>query len=196
MLGKISQEEFFGGPPPEPTPDQQRRCVWTPWRDVACLLHLCHLHRPSRLLEIGCHRGATTLFLAEAFPDMSVVGCDPGDSVPPADRNAVQRPEYLSQESIGELVCGRVNVAIYKCRFEDLPFLGRFEAAFIDGDHRPERIKADTARVLSMREPRGFVAWHDVGNELTPEVEPTLDSMELPIVKIDGTWLAYLDGST
>ncbi|HEV3338895.1 MAG TPA: class I SAM-dependent methyltransferase [Pirellulales bacterium] len=192
MLTTISQEEFFGGPPPQPTPDQARRCLMTPWIDLASLLRLCDLHRPSRFLEVGCHRGATTLFLAEAFPEMAIVVCDPGDSVPPPDRNQVQRNEYLPQASLGELVRGRENVSIHRCGFEDLPVAGKFDGLFIDGDHRFEAVKADTARALSMRGSHGFIAWHDVGNEPTPEVELALASLGLPIVKIEGTWLAYL----
>jgi predicted O-methyltransferase YrrM len=193
VLSTIDPSSFFGGPPPEPTTDQLRRCLYTPWSDLACLLRLCQSHKPARFLEVGCHAGATTLFLSEALPDGRIVACDPGDSVLPSDRHEVQRPEYLPQHRIGELVAGRQNVTVFKCAFGRLPFMGLFDGIFIDGDHREPALREDTCRARSMLNAGGFIVWHDCGNPATPAVEPTLASLDLAIVKIEGTWIAYLE---
>ena len=193
MLRTIDQATFFGGPAPEPTPDQLHRCLYTPWRDVACLLRLCQRHKPARLLEVGCHAGATTLFLSGALPDCRILACDPGDSVLPIDRHDVQRGEYLPQHRIGELVAARQNVTIFKCAFQRLPRAGLFDGIFIDGDHRTDAVVADSKRALSMLNAGGFVAWHDCGNPVTPAVEPALESLDVAIVRIEGTWIAYLE---
>lgn len=192
-LRTIDQESFFGGAPPAPTNEQTALCQWTPWRDVACLLRLCDLHRPKRFLEVGCHRAATTLLLSEALPDCFFVGVDPGSQVMPWERNPIQAGEYLPQVRIGELAAGKSNVRIHRCRFDELPNVGRFDGIFLDGDHRSAALKADVDRALSLLNAGGFIAAHDCGNPLTPAVEPTLAAMGTPWTLIQGTWLAFTE---
>jgi predicted O-methyltransferase YrrM len=190
VIRTIHAANFFGGPRPDPTPDQRRLCAYTPFRDVACLLRLCELHQPKRFLEIGCHRGATMLLLSEAMPNCRIVGCDPGDHVLPFEQNAVQRGEYLRQEQIGELVKHR-GVAIYRVPFSELPNIGKFDAVFIDGDHRANAVKHDISKALALLEPAGFIALHDCGNPVTPDVESVLRESPVDFIRVEDSWIAY-----
>lgn len=191
MIRTIDQESFFAGPAPSPTPDQVRLCAWTPWRDVACLLRLCELHQPKRFLEIGLHRGSTTLLLSQEFPEMEILGIDPGQLVAPADRSPSQRGEYLRPEQIGSLVADRRHVLVRRCTINDLPTHLRFDAIFVDGDHRRAAILNDVEQSLARLSPGGLLAFHDVGNAIVPDVESMLESLPIEITWIENSWIAF-----
>ena len=191
MLKTISQSEFFGGQAPSPTPDKVRLCQWTPWRDLSCLLRLCELHQPTTFLELGCNAGATSLLLSQAFPGMITLGIDPGQLIAPADRSPMQRGEYQSPERIGSLARDRPNVAVRLCTINELPATDRFDAIFIDGDHRKAAILNDTEQALARLNHSGFICWHDCGNSVVPDVEATLADLPLEITWIENSWIAF-----
>jgi hypothetical protein len=79
---------------------------------------------------------------------------------------------------------------------------GEIGFVFIDGDHSYEGVKADTELALQYlvaRPEGGMVVWHDV-SETHPEWVGVLKYLEelaakftaWQIVRIEGTWLAYL----
>lgn len=188
MLKIVSQESFFDGSAPEPTPDQLRLCQYTPWRDAACLLHLCELHQPKRFLEVGCHRGATLRILMDRFTEMECTGVDPGDDVPPIERNPVQRGEHIQRMRVGELA---PRASIYRQRFADVWPPCNFDGIFVDGDHRAIAVTHDTDKAFALLAPRGFVCWHDCGNPAVPDVQAVLDELPIEIAWVESTWFAF-----
>ena len=169
-------------------------CFCTPWIDQCVLLHLVRRYKPSRFLEVGTYKGYTTRLLANKFPQMEIVTVDPGDSISPDDRPAIQAGEYLPQAEIGELVRGYPNVTVLKQRFCDVDWLtNRFDMIFVDGDHSAASVLRDSNLALSLVETPGVIVWHDYNN--VPDVGLVLQSLNFPgvICWINNTWIAYHD---
>lgn len=188
MLKVVSQESFFSGPAPEPTPDQLHLCQYTPWRDLACLIRLCELHHPKRFLEVGCHRGATLRILMDRFTEMECTGVDPGDDVPPIERNPVQRGEHIQKMRVGELA---PRASIYRQRFANVWPPCNFDGIFVDGDHRRNALLHDHEKALKLLAPGGFIAYHDVGNFRVPDVQAVLEELPIEVTWVEGTWFAF-----
>jgi len=167
---------------------------YTPEQDVQALIDLCQRFGTKRLLEIGCNRGETMLALSERFPDLYMVGVDPGDYVPPLERAPTQFAEYLPAHRVGELVIDRPNVRIYRCRSRQF-FAAAFaeplfDGVFIDGDHRQAAVEHDTRLATRLLRPGGFIAWHDCDNEALGVVH-ALRALAIPALQVPGTWLAW-----
>lgn len=78
--------------------------------------------------------------------------------------------------------------------FDETPYLGRIDLAFIDGSHAYSYVANDTAKALRMVRPGGMVLWHDYGDPCrAPGVFRFLNelSARLPLRQIEGTTLVY-----
>lgn len=169
-------------------------CFCTPWIDVCVLLHLVRRYRPSRFLEIGTHRGVTTRILAEKFPDMSIVTVDPGDQIPVSDWPSNQLAEFLKQEEIGELVRHCANVTIIRESFQNVDWgQQRFEMIFVDGNHSLPHVLNDSHLALKLVTAPGVVAWHDFNNVADVKIALEQLNVDVPIVSLHNTWIAYHD---
>jgi predicted O-methyltransferase YrrM len=45
--------------------------------------------------------------------------------------------------------------------FDETPYAGKIDLAFVDGSHSYDYVKNDTEKVLRMMTPNGVVLWHD-----------------------------------
>ena len=168
--------------------------MYTPAIDVVALLHLISTYKPRTLLEIGTNQGQTTQIIADNFPDLQIITCDPGDQIADGQRNEHQSGEHLPQSEIGARVAGYKNVQIIKKAFTDIDWTGQtFDFIFIDGDHSYEAVLQDTRLAATLVNHPGVLAWHDVDNGAVPGVKKALEEMtELgPITHIEKTMVGY-----
>lgn len=167
----------------------------TPCRDREALAWLLAQAPPGAVLEIGCHLGQTTLYLATIF-DRFIYALDwSGKSRMHPD----QQGEHLCHEQIGQFVRDhkRVQILDQDSATLDYRMFDALALVFIDGDHTLSAVKTDTEKALNyFANRRGFIAWHDYGNDLSwIGVRPYLS--QLPIEPrlqwVQGTWLAFLE---
>lgn len=168
--------------------------MFTPAMDVVALLQLIATYKPKTFLEIGTNQGQTTQIIADNFPNMQIVTCDPGDQLTEEQRNEHQSGEHLPQSEIGARVAGYPNVKVIKKAFADIDWGGQtFDFIFIDGDHSYEAALQDSLLAAKLVNHPGVLAWHDVDNGAVPGVKKALDELtELaPIIHIEKTMIGY-----
>jgi hypothetical protein len=137
---------------------------WTWGKDLQLLAHLGGLRKSSgSIVEIGCNEGRTTKFLAEQFPERTIVGVDwTGEPT----MHPGEMPCRVNTQQIGRLVEGFANVVIHNqiSWLFDYSAYAPFNLVFIDGDHQYESVKKDTEHACLMiqaaKEP-AYIAWHD-----------------------------------
>jgi predicted O-methyltransferase YrrM len=124
---------------------------------------LAVLAEGKRVIELGAWLGHSTIVLASVAEEVVSVDWHLGDEHA-GIRNTWE--EFLANlDRYG--VAG--NVIPVRGRFEDeLPLMaelhaGEFDGAFIDAKHDLESVTRDTALVLPLIRPGGFIAWHDYG---------------------------------
>lgn len=122
------------------------------------------------------------------------MGVDPGSEVPVETRNPQQHREYPPVDEVGILAVNIPNLIIHRHKFSELTALdiGLFDAIFIDGDHRYEAVLSDSRQALTLLNPGGWIAWHDVGGTHTPGVLQALLEFDERVTWIKDTWIAYL----
>jgi hypothetical protein len=172
---------------------------YTPWRDVMQIGIAIYTHKPKWMLEIGTNRGYTSRVLADEFPDLLIVTCDPGDQVPIEERPENQRDEYITQDLIGKFVKDCPRVTVLKEAFHKHDWrrdgLFKFDFIFIDGDHSYDAVLRDTRLALTMLNRPGVIMWHDYGNVADVERALTTLAPELPAPArpIPDSWLAIME---
>jgi predicted O-methyltransferase YrrM len=122
--------------------------------------------RPVRYLEIGTLHGGSALIVAAA---MDAIGTE-GRMIC-VDLHPQIAPEHLSRlEKRATFLEGRSPDVL---PLAEKTAGGRFDLAFIDGDHTYSGALADADAVISvMSEPRAYVVFHDAFN---PDVQRALD---------------------
>lgn len=146
--------------------------------DRRALYYLVRGLRPSRVLEIGTHIGASTAHIAAALRDNAAAGAAPAGftSVDIIDVNdPVQTPwlEYGARHSPAELV--RELGMAQAVRFVAQPSLTylreareRFDFIFLDGDHGAPTVYQELPAALARLAPGGFLLLHDYFPEARP----------------------------
>lgn len=168
--------------------------MYTPAIDVVALLRLISTYKPKTLLEIGTNQGQTTQIIADNFPELRIVTCDPGDQITEDQRNELQTDEHLPQSEIGARVAGYPNVQVIKRAFTDIDWGDQtFDFIFIDGDHSYEAVLRDSRLAAKLVNHPGVLAWHDVGNKNVPGVKKALEELvELGnIIHVQKTMIGY-----
>lgn len=166
---------------------------FTTLNDVAVLFHLIEHLKPEMFLEIGTNRGATTCFLADAFPNMMFWTVDfPNNEMPELHENLldVQRGESLWRSEIGIAFRDR-GLSIRQIYGDSRDYrsyrpMTRFDLCFVDGSHRYKDVLSDTLLCLSKGTERLCVVWHDANMETVSDALRFL-SRSIPIHLIDGT---------
>ncbi|MHC4668647.1 MAG: class I SAM-dependent methyltransferase [Planctomycetota bacterium] len=162
-------------------------------------------HRqPRLLLEIGTFDGNTTLQMAHNSPEdarIYTLDLPPGGAatrvLDPKDRayiadGARQQRRYETSPLGRKVVQCLGDSAAFD--FGSILARGALELAFVDGSHSYDYVQNDTEKVLALLAPDGVVLWHDYV-PAWPGVIRYLDelSARLPLVRIEGTSLVYLD---
>lgn len=141
-----------------------KRMQFTSDYDVKVLMHLFNrLH--GNYLEVGCHRGLTTMQFAYNFPDSTCYGIDhSGPDTMPIEQK-FEKPDLLE---IGMHVKGFKNARTYSSRIDQtmLSKLRDVVFVFIDADLSYDGVKGITQEILqylfNQKDDRmRIVAWHD-----------------------------------
>lgn len=156
---------------------------------------LCWLAQGTEgnVVEIGCNKGLTTRDLALTNPTKFVYAVDYFVRRQDHDWQICERP---SAEELCVYARHLRNVVVLHADSAQLNYeaLVDVDLIFIDGDHTFEGVRADTECALRFLSERGHgtVVWHDY-YETGPDwvgVKRYVDSLDLEIVRVDGTWIA------
>lgn len=165
-------------------------------RDVRLLIHYIKNH-PGNILEIGCHRGVTTLELAMAFPERIIYAVD----YPWSISCSQQDWERVQPHEFCEFSRMRHNVVPIMKSIEDIP-LSVFQnvgIVFVDGGLWFHGVHRDTA--IADKLGASLIAWHDcydgapawVG--VLPLVEMRAKVNPDGVFRVKDSWMAFEDRS-
>ena len=164
-------------------------------RECRVILHLIDKHRPKTYLEVGINAGTTLERVASRFPAMWCIGVDPGDTVPVAERLAVQIPEYLPASEVGKMARHLPNVEVIMAKYEDCVTPPKADFVFIDAEHTYKGVTINSCDAL--RGGAKCIVWHDVFQPATPEVAPAVAAFEdatgQQAFHVAGTTVAYME---
>lgn len=115
------------------------------------------------ILEIGCANGFLTRALAEANPERTVYALDWSYNPALSEHQQAERPDIVASRAIH--LSNVIAINGDSKRFDYPPGIGFI---FVDGDHTPPGVEADTVKSLNYRHTEWnlfnrnvIVAWHD-----------------------------------
>jgi hypothetical protein len=157
---------------------------------------LCWLaqHTSGNVAELGCNKGLTTRDLALTNPDKFVYAVDyfGDDGSFPSE----QRGEKPGPNDFCIHARGLRNVVCIHAKSAELNYdaLQSVKLIFVDGDHSYKGVRADSERAVAYLKSHGggTIVWHDYydGAPLWVGVKTYLDSSDLNVERVEGTWLA------
>lgn len=134
--------------------------------DRRAIYHLVAHLRPRRVLEIGTHVGASTIFIAAALRRFG--GADAHlTTADIIDVNAVGAPWSalgLAKSPAGfmnELGLASMTSFVNEPALDLLHGPASYDFVFLDGDHSPRSVYREIAAALKVLAPRGVVLLHD-----------------------------------
>lgn len=143
--------------------------------DRRALYYLIAGLRPSKVLEIGTHIGASTVHIAAALASASDVHSPKLVSV---DISDVNDPIGRPWQSYGSNASPRAMIQALELdfvEFEVLPSLDyltkskeKFDFIFLDGDHSASTVYRELPAAMRCLTPGGFVLLHDYFPDLRP----------------------------
>jgi hypothetical protein len=168
----------------------------TPVQEVK---YLCWRAQQVRgnIVEIGCNKGLTTRDLARTNPDKIIYAVDYfADDVDLPIEQHGEKPSpsdfCVYARHIRNVVC--IHAKSAGLNYEALKDV-RF--VFVDGNHNLAGVKADTEPALEYLQKHrgGVLAWHDYyeGAPGWVGVKQYVDSLDLPLERVEGTWLALAE---
>jgi predicted O-methyltransferase YrrM len=144
---------------------------FTVWRRVLSPLR----GEPLQILEVGSWEGRSALFFLGFFPRASIVCIDTFQDSADMRAANVTRASDIEARFDRNLAPAGNRVEKIKDRsaaaLERLAAQGRhFDLVYIDGDHSPEAVTADSERVWPLVRPGGVIIWDDYnwGRALLP----------------------------
>ena len=155
-----------------------------PPEDLALICRMVAHLRPRTLFEFGTFLGATTYNMARyAPPDAVVYTLD----LPPATRQTALPLDarewlYVEKPEVGTVYrktreAGKIIQVFGDSALTDFSrFAGLMDFILIDASHAYENCLSDSLRALTMRSPRGVIAWHD--DSLWTGVTAALDDLQ------------------
>jgi predicted O-methyltransferase YrrM len=154
---------------------------------------------PKIILEIGTHKGETTLGIANSSPKSRVYTMDICKEMR-KDIDPFQRPEILPKSKVGQVFKDKkrniVQIFGDSRDIKTYPFNGKkIDLAFIDGNHNFDAVVKDSLNTLKFMKHQSIVFWHDFiinGNSQVPAALGYLKAKKgLDIYHIKDTWLAF-----
>lgn len=144
--------------------------------DRRALFYLIAHYRPKRVLEIGTHVGASTVYIASALRRFVDGGrLTTADIVdvngPHAAWKSVRMPTPPARY-ISNLGLGAITTFVTKPAAEMLRTSERYDLIFLDGDHSPRAVYREISAALRVLNPAGLILLHDFypgGKPLTPD---------------------------
>ena len=168
--------------------------------ELAVIALLCRQLKPKVIFEFGTFNGRTTLNLAANAPDdAKVYTLDLADPDQMRMKAEDEDNDYHLRERSGMFFQGSRYESRIEQRwgdsalFDETPFHGQVDLAFVDAAHSYEYAKSDSEKALAMVRPGGMILWHDYCVWF-PGVYQYLHELlsEYPIKHIEGTHMAIL----
>lgn len=151
--------------------------------EMAALLRVARVIKPSLIFEIGTFLGETTLQLAVNCQaevhtlDLPPAGHPDHQPLRPNDPELDVYPEIPGQRFAGSAAAARITQHYGDSRrFDYSPFARRAQLVFVDGCHHEEYAASDSENALAMVAPGGAVLWHDYA-DYAPGVMRALDAL-------------------
>jgi predicted O-methyltransferase YrrM len=144
--------------------------------DRRALYHLIARFQPKRVLEIGTHVGASTVYIASALRRFVDGGeLTTADIVdvngPKAAWKSLRMPAPPARY-ISNLGLEGITTFVTKPAAKMLQTPERYDLIFLDGDHSPRAVYREVSAALSVLDPPGLIVLHDFypgGKPLTPD---------------------------
>jgi predicted O-methyltransferase YrrM len=147
--------------------------------DRRALYYLARSMRPSSILEVGTHVGASTSMLALAVAQMHPAGSEAHRRLVTVDISDVNDPARGAWKRIG---CDRSPADVMRtieCQdfvefvtSPSIPYLRncreRFDLIFLDGDHSATAVYQEIPAALQLLKPGGLILLHDYFPNLQP----------------------------
>ncbi len=144
--------------------------------DRRALYHLIAHFKPKRVLEIGTHVGASTVYIASALRRFVDGGkLTTADIVDVNGPNAAWRSLGMPAPParyISDLGLEGIATFVTKPAAEMLRTSERYDLIFLDGDHSPRAVYREISAALRILNPAGLILLHDFypgGKPLTPD---------------------------
>ena len=142
--------------------------------DRRAIYYLVHALKPKRMLEIGTHVGASTLYIARALraavPDGRLTTVDISDVNHPRDGAWVGVGlDRAPRDMIRQLDCERHVEFVVRPSLDFMAGAGEtFDFIFLDGDHSARAVYLETAAACRLLRPGGAILLHDYYPEGRP----------------------------
>ena len=185
-----------------PFQEWHREAGMLPFPELLALAALVAHRRPRLVIEIGTHRGSSTLVMAmNAPPDAEIVTLDlPPSPTPtrfPVEIGGLAGTPFERGERFrGSPAAARIHQLWGdSATFDFSPWHGRAGLIFVDGNHAYENVLADTATAFRCLAPGGVIVWDDYHPVYGPGVMRALQATrDRGIRAVRGTRLAiYVD---
>ncbi len=131
--------------------------------DRRALYHLAARFKPSKVLEIGTHVGASTVYLASALHHFSgrlttvdIVDVNAPDAPWRSHGLKAAPATILSRSGLGDTV-----TFLTRSASEALASRERYDFIFLDGDHSALAVYREVSAALGLLNPGGFILLHD-----------------------------------
>ncbi len=151
VLGAPSQMKFRHF-----TIGSMARTSLAPPREALVLHHLVRQYQPTSGLELGTSFGITTLYQHFANPEMTLISIEGNQSVYEKAHWIINN--MCKADKAPQLVSGLFD----DCLEPALNRLGKLDYAFIDGDHRYEKLLLNYQRIKPHLHSGSIVAIHDI----------------------------------
>lgn len=114
----------------------------------------------GNVVEIGAHKGDTTLLIATEFPKKVIYAIDYTGGITMPKDQAHEKPLIIAEKARHKTNVLTVDHNSRTYDFNNLPFITTF---FIDGDHSYDGVKSDTENAIRYLEKHqgGHVLMHD-----------------------------------
>lgn len=169
--------------------------VWL--NELVVLTGLCRWLQPKNIFEIGTFNGRTTVNLAANSPDDAIVYTLDIPHDHPVYALASGEERFQLKQNNGALYRNSafaskvVQLWSDSAEFDETPYAGKIDLAFVDGSHSYDYIKNDTEKVLRMMSPNGVVVWHDYYPQY-PDVAKYLEEHRPNLAHIETTSIVVL----
>ncbi|RZI45313.1 O-methyltransferase [Candidatus Finniella inopinata] len=167
---------------------------------------LCTIAKSAQnIFEFGTFTGKTTYLLAKNSPNTAKIvtltlspdeittytksNDDHQKDTKAALEESIFKKFYYSNTPLEHKVEQRF---IDSKKFDERPYLKKFDLIFIDGSHAESYVENDSKKALQMVKPGGVILWHDYrGPDRAPGVYNTLNKLSktMNLVHIAGTSL-------
>jgi len=154
---------------------------------------------PKVILEIGTHKGETTLGLASDAPRAKVYTVDIFQEMA-KDISVCQEYTVLPRKEVGRAFKNRKTniVQLFGDSRDPATYSvidRKVDLAFIDGNHSFDAVIKDSQNVLRLMKRKSFIFWHDFTSNFVSQVPEALGCLMveegLEIFHIKNTWLAF-----